>query len=101
MNNPRYYVDGLRRDKDPFYGNQAIPTLIVEKHRKKFNKTFPRLNIIREERMDFVIYPVSGGFHNPNLCPQFLWTTLEYLERLLRPLNRYMAFRLFLVIEKT
>lgn len=86
--------------KDPFSGNQAIPTLMFEKHRRRFGEKFPRLKIIREERMDFVIYPLSGGFHNPSLCPLFLWDVYKYMERLLRPLKRYMAFRLFMVIEK-
>lgn len=90
----------LERKKDPFQGNQAIPTLIFKKHKERFIKNFPRLNIISEERMDFVIYPLSGGFHNPSLCPLFLWPVLEYLEKLLRPLNRFVAFRLFVVIEK-
>ncbi|MBW1765281.1 MAG: class I SAM-dependent methyltransferase [Deltaproteobacteria bacterium] len=82
-------------------GNQAIPTLIFERDRQQFVRTFPRLKIIRYERMDFVIYPLSGGFHNPSFCPLFLYNILEYLEKLLNPLNRFLAFRLFVVLEKT
>ncbi len=82
-------------------GNQAIPTLIFERDRQQFAKTFPRLKIIRYERMDSVIYPLSGGFHNPSFCPLFLYNILEYLEKLLNPLNRFLAFRLFVVLEKT
>ena len=88
------------REKDPFHGNQAIPTLIFKKYRERFIRDFPRLKIIREKKTDFVIYPLSGGFHNPSLCPLFLWPVLEYLEKLLRPLDRFIAFRLFVVIEK-
>lgn len=91
---------GPERGKNPFHGNQAIPTLIFEKYRERFVKNFPRLKIIGEERMDSIIYPLSGGFHNPSLCPIFMWRTFEYLERLLSPLNRFLAFRLFVVIEK-
>jgi SAM-dependent methyltransferase len=87
--------------ENPFHGNQAIPTLIFEKHREQFANRFSRLRVIREEKMDFLIYPLSGGFHNPSFCPLVLWTVLEYTERLLRPLKRYVAFRLFVVIEKT
>jgi SAM-dependent methyltransferase len=90
----------LERKKNPFQGNQAIPTLIFKKYREQFIKNFPRLDIIGEERMDFVIYPLSGGFHNPSLCPLFLYPVLECLEKSLRPLNRFVAFRLFVVIEK-
>ncbi len=91
---------GLRKEKKPFYGNQAVPTLLFKRDRILFAKNFPRLKIIRKERMDFVIYPLSGGFHNPSLCPLFLYNILEYLEKLLNPLNRFLAFRLFVVLEK-
>lgn len=86
--------------RDPFSGNQAIPTLIFEKYRARFVENFPRLRIIMIKKLDFFIYPLSGGFHSPSLCPLFLYPVLEYLEKLLRPLNRFMAFRLFVVIEK-
>jgi SAM-dependent methyltransferase len=82
-------------------GNQAIPTLIFQRDRQQFVRTFPRLKIIRYERMDFIIYPLSGGFHNPSFCPLFLYNILECLEKLLNPLNRFLAFRLFVVLEKT
>jgi SAM-dependent methyltransferase len=91
----------LGEDKNHFNGNQAIPTLIFERYKHRFAKDFPGLKIIKEERMDFIIYPLSGGFHNPSLCPLFLYSTLEYLEKILRPLNRFLAFRLFVVLEKT
>jgi len=95
-----FKMAGSGEDKNPFHGNQAIPTLVFEKYREQFKKIFPRLKIIQEEKMDFFIYPLSGGFHNSTLCPLFLWRSLEFIERFLRPLNRYMAFRLFMVIEK-
>jgi SAM-dependent methyltransferase len=98
-------VDPFKRDvggqgDGPFQGNQAVPTLIFEKYRKRFKGRFPRLRIIREEKMDPFLYPMSGGFHNPSLCPRFLWPVMSRMEKLFRPLNRYLAFRIFLVIEK-
>lgn len=89
------------KDKNASHGNQAIPILIFEKYREQFIENFPRLKIIKEDRMDFAVYPISGGFHNPNLCPLFLYPVLEYLEKCLLPLSRFLAFRLFVVIEKT
>ena len=90
----------LRKEKKPFQGNQAIPTLIFGRNKHLFTNNFPSLKIIRKERMDFVIYPLSGGFHNPSLCPLFLYNVLEYLEKLLIPLKRFLAFRIFVVLEK-
>ena len=91
----------LKSDKHHFQGNQAIPTLMFEKDKKKFMKTFPHLTIIKEERIDFLLYPLSGGFHYPSFCPAGLYPVLEYLEKLLNPFNRLLAFRLFVVLEKT
>ena len=93
---PEYSLDG----NDPFHSNQAIPTLMFEKYRKRFDDLFPHLKIIREERMDGILYPLSGGFHNPSMCPRVLWPLLDGLEGRLRPLSRFMAFRLFVVVEK-
>ena len=89
-----------RAGKAPFEGNQAIPTLIFEKHRKNFIERFPLLKIIQEKRMDSLIYPLSGGFHQPSLCPRFLWKILDYAEGLFRPFGSYVAFRMFVVIER-
>jgi SAM-dependent methyltransferase len=86
--------------KEPFEGNQAIPTLLFEKYREKLFMLFSRLNVIREQKLDSLIYPLSGGFHQPSLCPLFLWRFLEGLERLLNPLGSFLAFRLFIVLEK-
>ena len=89
-----------RKGKDPFQGNQAVPSLIFGKCRKEFTRTFPELKIAREEWTDFFVYPLSGGFHQPSLCPLFLIGPLERFERLLRPLRRYLAFRMFVVLER-
>jgi SAM-dependent methyltransferase len=89
------------KDRNYLHGNQAIPTLIFERDKQRFTKNFPRLKIIKKERMDLLIYPLSGGFHNPSLFPLFLYSTLRYMEKILHPLNRFLAFRLFVVLEKT
>lgn len=91
---------GEAKGKEPFQGNQAVPTLIFERHRHQFNKRFPRFEILREDKMDFFLYPLSGGFHNPCLCPPVLWRPLEFLEGVLNPFKRILAFRLFIVLEK-
>ena len=87
-------------DRDPFQGNQAIPTLIFKQHRKTFVEQHPRLRILREEKTDFLMYPLSGGFHHRSLCPLPLEGFLERCERFLQPLNSCLAFRVLLVLEK-
>jgi len=95
------FLDQSSEGKEPFEGNQAVPTLMFQKQKKKFLERFSRLRIVHEETMDVLLYPLSGGFHQRSFCPLILWRFLEGMEKLLRPLNRYLAFRLFLVLEKS
>ncbi len=92
--------DCLDKNKNHFQGNQAIATLIFERYKHRFVKNFPGLKIIKKEKLDFIIYPLSGGFHNPSLCPLALYSIFEYLEKILHPMNRFLAFRLFIVLER-
>lgn len=95
---PFHEATGAR--KEPFEGNQAVPTLIFGKHRERFRRSFPYLQITQEAKMDTLIYPLSGGFHHPGFCPKILWRTLEFGEALLKPFREYLGFRMFLVLEK-
>ena len=95
------FLDQSLETKEPFQGNQAIPTLIFQVRRKKFLEMFSGLRIVQEKTMDVLLYPLSGGFHQRSLCPMTLWRFFETVEERLRPLNRYLAFRMFLVLEKS
>lgn len=86
--------------RKPFQGNQALPTLIFEKKRAAFVRAFSSLKILKERKMDCLIYPLSGGFHHRSLCPIFLYPALDRLERWLQPMNRFLAFRMLVVLEK-
>lgn len=90
----------FRGGKYPFQGNQAIPTLLFERHIARLSTAFPRLRIVSLKRLDALLYPLSGGFHNPSLCPPFLVPLFESIEQFLQPLSRYLSFRLFVVLEK-
>lgn len=89
-----------KKGQKSFHGNQAIPSLIFERYSHQFIKKYPHFKIIKKEKIDFIIYPLSGGFHHTSLCPMILYPIFEYFEKLLRPFNRLLAFRLFVVIEK-
>lgn len=93
----RYGYEGRR---DPFRGNQAVPSLIFGQYRKDFLRKYPNLRIVKEEKTDFVTYPLSGGFHHTSLFPCSLYHVLESIEKCLLPLGSYLAFRMFLVLEK-
>lgn len=86
--------------KDAFQGNQAIPRIIFEKERERFECSFPDFTFLEERRLETLLYPLSGGFHNPSLLPITLYRPLELIESVLKPLNRYLAYRIFIVLEK-
>ena len=101
----KWFSDPFRKERpkvrdEPFDGNQAIPTLLFEKYQRRFKKNFPLLKIIKKEKMDSILYPLSGGFHNRNLCPSSLYKILGHVEQFLSPFSKYLAFRFFIVLEK-
>ena len=95
-----FKIDCSLKGKSPFSGNQAVTTLIFEKYKERFIEACPHLRIIRQKRSDFILYPLSGGFNNPNLCPLFLYNLFNRLEKILKPLSRFLAFRIFVVLER-
>jgi SAM-dependent methyltransferase len=97
-------ADGpLDPDRKPFDANQAIPTLLVGRHRRRMLEQFPSLRIIKADRMSLLAYPLSGGFRAWSLIPASVVTPLLRFEHavLRPPFARIAAFRLFIILEKT
>ncbi|MBE0621681.1 MAG: class I SAM-dependent methyltransferase [Burkholderiales bacterium] len=95
-------ADGpLDPSRKPFDANQAIPTLLFGRHRKRFEQMFPGLRIIGVRLLSLIVYPMSGGFRPWCLVPAGSIDWLLRLERVIAPvIGSLMAFRLFAVIEK-
>ena len=95
--------DGLpERDRDPFDSNQAIPTLLFERQRQRFNETFPTLTVTRVEHYSFLAYPLSGGFRKWSLVPARLVAPLLAFENRIAPwLARLFGFRMLAVVQRT
>ena len=93
----------LTQDRDPYATNQAIPSLLFQgKVRcENFITHFPAFSIQKFERIALFAYPLSGGFRSWSLVPGFLAHHITTLENALAPLLRnFMAFRLFVVLER-
>lgn len=89
-----------RRRRDAFEANQAFPTLLFGRHRRRFATLFPTLAIRRVEHLSLLAYPLSGGFQPWSAMPVRWVVPLLRLEDALAPwLGRLLAFRLFIVIE--
>lgn len=87
--------------KHPFDANQAVPTLLASRHRRRLYSEFPALQIVCDDRLSLIAYPLSGGFRPWCLLPERLVPALLRLEQRLSPsLAPLLGFRLLLVFEK-
>ena len=85
----------------PEDANQAIPHLIFNRFQQEFTALFPHLIIQEKKYLSLWAYPLSGGFKNWCLLPQFLVNPLLKVETILMPvLGPLAAFRLWVVIQK-
>lgn len=87
--------------RDPYDSNQAIPTLLVTKHKARQNELVPGLELHNVEWFSFLAYPLSGGFKSWSLISDAMARRVLKLESFLeRPIGRYFGFRVLIVFEK-
>ena len=89
--------------RDAFDANQAIPNLLFsrERDRQRFTEVFPELRVVEFRRLSLFAYPLSGGFKSWRLIPGAAVPAVLALERALMPLfGRWLAFRMFVVVER-
>ena len=102
----RMGVDPLREGapeagRDPYDLNQAIPTLLAGRDRKRLERMIPSLVVRKIGWFSFVVYPLSGGFKPWALLPKNLGGWLLAWERKLEPLFGYLlGFRMIMILEK-
>jgi SAM-dependent methyltransferase len=92
-----------RADKDPFDGNQAIPSLIFgrKKGLSRLAQVVPQLSVTSVEWLSLAVYPMSGGFKRWCLVPSCaVRRGLAIEDRVPAVIRRLMAFRLFAVLER-
>lgn len=94
------YENNQNQKRDPFDANEAIPTILFWR-KSQFREKYPRLRIIKKQLLSFILYPLSGGFEHPSLIPLWAYSAVNLIEKLLTPLARLLAFRTFVVIEKS
>ncbi len=88
--------------RDPYRGNQSVPTLIANRDRGRFERLFPTLRVARVDWFSLAVYPLSGGFKSWSLISDRLARRAIRLERAIEPLvGRLTAFRMMLVVEKS
>jgi hypothetical protein len=86
--------------RDAFDGNQAIPTLLIGRYRRRFAELFSNLRLHRVEWISLFAYPPSGGSSVGALMPASLVPPMLRFETALEPwLGRLLGIRLLTVIE--
>jgi hypothetical protein len=95
-------VDGApSAAKDPYSGNQAIPTVMFRRGAVAFRRAFPDLRIVTVEWLSLVAYPLSGGFKTWSLITPGMTRALLRLEDAIAPVvGRWLGFRVVVVVEK-
>ena len=87
--------------RDPYDSNQAIPTLLIGRERKRLERMVPSLAVHQTHWFSFAAYPLSGGFKPWSLVPDRIGARLLSWERKLEPaLGRLLGFRMLIVFEK-
>jgi SAM-dependent methyltransferase len=87
--------------RNPYDGNQAIPTLLATRERERFHRSIPELRVARVEWFSLAAYPLSGGFRPWSLLGAGMARKMLRIERAIEPvLGRFMAFRMILIVEK-
>ncbi|MCP4245575.1 MAG: hypothetical protein GY778_00860, partial [bacterium] len=80
--------------------NEAIPTVLFWRDRRRFEQLFPNLRIIHRQRLSLLLYPLSGGFESPCLVPRWAVGAVRTLEQALAPLAGLLAYRCLVVLER-
>jgi SAM-dependent methyltransferase len=88
-------------EKDPWDSNQAVAYLLFYKQLKEFETNFSsKFRIVKKQRLSCILYPLSGGFENKAMIPDFLIPFFSLVEWCFIPLRRWFAFRCYVVLEK-
>jgi len=87
--------------KDPYNGNQAVATLLFDRGADRLQGAAPLLRIKQKRFLSLFAYPLSGGFRRWKLVPEAVATPVLKIEESLLPiLGKWMAFRMFVVLER-
>jgi SAM-dependent methyltransferase len=78
---PKHKINGKSRSLP---GNLAFSNLLFGRFRHMFEIQFSALRILKEEKTDVLVYPLSGGFQEVCFLPPILFPILERMEELLR-----------------
>jgi len=81
--------------------NQALSYLVFNRDRSLFEKEYPSFRIVHHGLCgNYLRYLLSGGLNFKSLCPDGAADFLKVVERLVSPLNRWIALHHVIVLRK-
>ena len=87
--------------KNPYIGNQAIPTLIATRYAAQLSELVPEFELTSARWLSLFAYPLSGGFKRWSLItPRAARSLLHIEDRIEHALGAVCGFRLMAVYEK-
>jgi SAM-dependent methyltransferase len=81
--------------------NQALSYIVFVRDKKKFEKEYPGLEIVRIKVMNnYLRYLISGGLNFRSLLPTFMSPVIKLTEFVISPFNRLLGLHYAIVIRK-
>ncbi len=81
--------------------NQALAYIIFKRDEARFSKLFPGFTITSFENHTPLNYLISGGFSKPSLLPESAFKPIDFLEKMISPLNNIFGLFTTIVLTKS
>lgn len=94
-----YHMD--KEKKDPWKGNIALANLVFKRDLKNWSILHPGLTIIHRELFSFFDFTCAAGFKPYAYMPHWIFRHLVKIDDHLTWLMPLIAFRIFVVLEKS
>lgn len=90
----------LKSQKALSVANGALPWIIFIRDKKKFEKLFPKLKIIKITPHTPLRYLISGGLSYRQLLPSWMYAVVKNIEKLAASLSKHTGMFYTIEIEK-
>lgn len=81
--------------------NQALSYIVFVRDRATFERKYPSLKIVHEQKVgNYLKYLISGGLNFRQLLPDWMVGVISIAEKMLCPFNRWLALHHVIVIRK-
>ena len=80
--------------------NQALSYIVFKRDVQRFNDEFPEFEILLDKPHTHIWYLLSGGVNFRQLVPDYMTRFIRNIEKVLAPLNPWLAILHTIVIRK-